>query len=109
MKSIYSAQKDSILSLYCSGLSSHQTASKTGLGKSTVAHFLKSIYPDKENQKGGCPSKLSPPDKRAVVNHIVSGKADNAIQATHFINSIITNPVSSQTWLVVGQCFVWQI
>jgi len=47
--------------------------------------------------KLGHPSRLTPTDKRAIVHHIISGKADNAIQATQSINSIITNSVSHQT------------
>jgi transposase len=97
MKSISSSQTDNILSLYTSQYSVHQIAAKTGLGKSTVARVIKKAFPDKENLVGGRPSKLSATDKRAVVQQIISGKADNAVQATHFINSIITNPVSSQT------------
>jgi hypothetical protein len=31
------------------------------------------------------------------VRQITTGKLDNAVQATQFVNSIIPNPVSSQT------------
>ena len=52
---------------------------------------------DKENHPGGCPSKLSPHDKQSIINQISSGRLDNAVQATQFINSIIPTPVTPQT------------
>jgi len=52
---------------------------------------------DKENSKGGCPSKLSSHDKQAIICQITTGKIDNAVQATHFINNIISSPVTPQT------------
>lgn len=97
MKPISSAQRETILVLHSSDSSAHQVASKTGLGKSTVARALKKALPYKENIKLGHPSKLIPTDKRAIVHHIISGRADNAVQAAQFINSIIINPVSPQT------------
>jgi hypothetical protein len=44
---------------------------------------------DKENSKGGCPSKLSSGDKRSIIRQITSGRLDNAVEATHFINNIL--------------------
>ena len=64
---------------------------------STVARVLQEVQPDKENHHGGHPSKLSPTNKCAIVQRILIGKASNAVQATHFINTIISTPVSSQT------------
>ena len=78
-------------------ISCRQIASQTGIGKSTVARVLHEIQPEKERHHGGRPSKLSPTNKQAVVQQIITGKVNNAVQATHFINSIISSPVSSQT------------
>jgi hypothetical protein len=39
----------------------------------------------------------SPLLTRAIIQHITTGKADNAVQATHYINSTITTHISSQT------------
>ncbi|KAJ8579746.1 hypothetical protein M405DRAFT_754140, partial [Rhizopogon salebrosus TDB-379] len=89
MKPISSAQKDNILVLCTSGLSTRQIASKTGVSRSTIATVIKQNLPDKENTKMGCPPKLTPQNKRAIVHQILSGKASNAVQATKFINSII--------------------
>ena len=97
MKSIPTSIKANILVLSESGLSAGQIASKTGLGKSTVARVIKEILPEKENIKLGHPSKLSSLDKRRVVSSITTGKADNAVQATHLINSALSSPISAQT------------
>ena len=97
MKAISTAQKDNILSLSYAGLSARQISSRTGVCKSTVAKFIKESHPDKENSCGGRPSKLISTDKRAIIQHITTGKADNAVQVTHYINSTITTTVSSQT------------
>jgi hypothetical protein len=51
----------------------------------------KKIYP------GGRPSKLSTHNKQSIVHQITTGKLDNAVQATQFINSIIPKSVSSHT------------
>ena len=52
---------------------------------------------DKENYKGGRPSKLSPTNQRRIVNQIITSKLDNAIQATNYTNTIIQKPVCPQT------------
>ena len=52
---------------------------------------------NKENNPGGHPSKLSACDKQSIICQISSGKLDNAVQATQFINSIIPNPITPQT------------
>ena len=62
-----------------------------------MARVLQQIQSDKENHHGGHPSKFSPTNKCAIVQRILTGKASNAVQATHFINTIISTPVSSQT------------
>ena len=97
MKHLSAAQRDNIISIASLALSCQNIASQTGIGKSTVARVLKEVQPDKENHYGGCPSKLSPTNKCAIVQRILTGKASNAVQATHFINTIISTPVSSQT------------
>ena len=97
MKSISSTQKDNILVLSSSGQSIYQIASKTDLGKSTVARVINKHIPNKENVKMGHPSKLTSYDKRAIIHHVLSGKASNAVQATKFINSIIPTTVCTQT------------
>ena len=69
--------------------------------KSTQHAFIISLlqegYSDKENNKGGHPSKLTAKDKQAIICQITTGKLDNAIQATHYINNVITSPVCPQT------------
>ena len=43
------------------------------------------------------PTVLSIWDKQAIIHQIITGKLDNAVQATQFINSTISNPISTDT------------
>ena len=63
---------------------------------------------DKENHPGGHLAKLTPCDKQAIVRQISTGRLDTAVQATNFINNIISNPVSSKTvWNVLKEEGYW--
>jgi len=53
---------------------------------------------DKENHRGGRPSKLSPTNQRRIITQITTGKLDNAVHATNYINTIIQSPVCPQTF-----------
>ena len=97
MKSIPTSKRANILVLTESGLTARQIASNTGLGKSTVAKVIKELLPEKENVKLGRPSKLSSLDKNRIVSSITTGKADNAVQATHLMNPVLASPISAQT------------
>jgi len=97
MKPIFLTQKDNILVLSFSGLSTRNIASKTDLSKATVARVIKKSTPDKENINISHPSKLTPYDKWAIIHCILTGEASNAVQATKIINSIIPSTVSTQT------------
>jgi len=59
MKDISSTQYSQVISLLQDGYSCRKIATKTGLGKSTVHEISQKFYLDKENHKGGRPSKLS--------------------------------------------------
>jgi len=74
-----------------------EVAKKTGVGKSTVGEIRKEVLPNKENIKNGCPSKLTPHDKRRIIHQIESGKLATADQAAELINSISTNHICAQT------------
>ena len=97
MKPTSCTQRSTVISLLQDGYSLHQIESKTGLRKSTIGRIKKEVDGDKENSKGGRPSKLSPSDKRSIIRQITSGRLDNAVEATHFINNILPNPVTPQT------------
>jgi len=97
MKPISASTRANICFLSESALSARKISSQTGLGKSTVARVIKEIHPGKENIKLGHPSKLSPTDRRRIVSSITSGKVENAVQATHLINSALSSPITSQT------------
>ena len=97
MHPISSADKENILSLASHGHSTRSIAKKTGLGKSTVIRTLHKILPNRQMPSSGCPSKLSSTDQHAILSQITTGRAANAVQATKHINTIISNPVSSET------------
>jgi len=97
MKSISAAQHSFVVSLLKDGYSHCQIQSRTGLGRGTVGRISKEVEMNKENNSGGRPSKLSAHDKQSIVHQISSGKLDNAVQATQFINIIIPSPFTPQT------------
>jgi len=97
MKSISSSQRSTIISLLTEGYSMHKIQLKTGSGKSTIGRINKEVDLNKENNRGGCPSKLSCHNKQSIIHQITTGKLDNAVQATNFINNIISSPVTPQT------------
>ena len=97
MRPISATQHSSIVSLLNEGYSQHQIQAKTGLGKGTVGRISKEVEGNKENHPGGRPFKLSAHDKTTIICQITTGKLNNAVQATKFINSIIPDSVSAQT------------
>ena len=97
MKAISSAYNANVISLLLSDHSIRKVESITGLGKPTVGRIYQELEWDMENYKGGRPSKLSPTDQRRIVNQIITGKLDNAVQATNYINTIIQKPICLQT------------
>src|SRR5882762_1185928 len=94
MKSISAEKHSSVVSLLNEGYSQHQIHTRTCLGKGTIGRISKEVEGNKENHPGGHPSKLSPHDKQSIICQISSGKLDNAVQATQFINSTISTPIT---------------
>ena len=90
-------QHSTVISLLKEEYSVCQIESKTGLGRSTVGRVKKETDLDKENSKGGCPSKLSSHNTQSIICQITTGRLDNAVQAVHFINYILPSPVTPQT------------
>jgi transposase len=97
MKAISSADKVNGISLLLSGHSIRKVESITGLGKSTVGRIYQQVEMDKDNHKKNRLSKLSPAEQRRIVSQTTTGKLDNAVQATNYINTIIQNLVCPQT------------
>jgi len=97
MQPTSSTKCSQVISLLNDGYSLHQIEAKTCLGKSTIGRIKKEINVDKENSKGGFPSKLSYHDIQSIICQITTGKLDNAVQATHFINNNLPNPITPQS------------
>jgi hypothetical protein len=97
IKSISSIQHSTVVSLLQAGYYLSQIQSKAGLWKSTIGRINKEVERNKENCKGDCPFKLTPPNKQSIICQITTGKLNNAVQTTHFINNTLPDSVTSQT------------
>jgi IS30 family transposase len=97
MCSISSAQKENIIALASNGQSTRKIASSLGVSQPTVVRVLQNLLSNHQSSHSGRPSKLSATSERAIITQIITEKVANAVQATKHINSIIPNPVSSQT------------
>ena len=97
MKKTSSQKIQDVTILLQQGYSCRQVQSITGISKTTASRINKTYTEDEENNKGGGPSKLSAADQRRIISKITTGQLDNAVQATHFINNIIQDPVNPQT------------
>ena len=73
MKPTFSTQHSTVISLLKEGYSVCKIESKTGLGRSTVGRIKKKTDLNKENSKGGCPSKLSSRDTQPIIHQITTG------------------------------------
>jgi transposase len=97
MRPTSAAKHSSVVSLLTQGYPHRQIHAKTGISLGTIGKINKELDSNKENNHGGRPSKLSARDKQSIIRQITSGKLDNAVQATQFINNTLTNPVHPQT------------
>ena len=98
MRPISAAQHSLAVSLLNKGYSQYQIQTRTGLWKGTVERInneVKKVERKKETHSGGCPSKLSTHNNHTILCQITTGKLNNAVQATRFINSIIPDSFSS--------------
>ena len=95
MNPISTSKRYNIISFSSHGLSIRKIAFYTGLGKSAVAQVLQELEQEGPRLHGGHPSKLSDTNKQAIMQQIITGKTENAVQATKFINSIVNLSVSS--------------
>ena len=97
MKATSAANCTSVISLLEQGYSVRDVEKRASLGKSTVGRIKDGMYTDRENNHGGCSSKLSAHDKTSIIHQIQSGRLDTVVQATHSINSILPHPDHPQT------------
>ena len=73
MKPTSATQHSIVISLLKEGYFVCQIESKTGLGESTVGRIKKKTDLDKENSKGGHPSKLFSCDTQSIICQITTG------------------------------------
>ena len=97
MRTISAAKHSSVLSLLEQGYSYCQIHNKTSISLGTISKIGKEVDANKENNPGGCPSKLSAHDKQFIIWQINSGRLDNTVKATDFIDSTLLDPGHPQT------------
>ena len=97
MRPLSNTKRKETLNLLSAGLSAWDVAFQLGIGKSTVGKLLKELDCNKENRRGGRPSKLTDSDTCTLICQITTGRMDNAVEATLYINNHLDNPVTPQT------------
>ena len=93
MRLTSAAKCSSVPSLLEQGYSYCQIHNKTSINLGTISKIGKGVDANKENNPGGCPSKLSTHDKQSIIQQINSGRLESAVQAKYFINSTLTHLV----------------
>ena len=97
MRALSSSEVEKIIHLIDSGHSNRQIASLTHHSTYTISHIWSEHHPDVLKSSGGRPLKLSPTDIRHAVHLINTGKADNATQVAHSLQSITNQSLSCET------------
>lgn len=97
MHPISKAKHQTVVSMLLAGESFRDIEKKTGVGKSSVGKIRIKEGLNNENIKMGRKPKLTLWDRRRLSSQFESGKLDNAVQATEYINSINTTQVTPQT------------
>ena len=97
MRPISITKHFSVLSLLEQGYSHCQIHDRTSVGMGTISRIGREVNTNKENNSGDRPAKLSVCDKQSILCQITSGKLNNAVQATNFINSTLPHSVHPQT------------
>jgi hypothetical protein len=97
MRSISPTQIKHILSQLDSGHSANQISSSTGVHTSTISRLRSKHCSSLQKSLGGRPSKLFPANKCHAIHLITSRMAENAVQITKTLSSIINQPLSTKT------------
>ena len=67
MRPTSAAKRSSVLSLLEQGYSYCQIHNRTSISLGTISKIGKEVDANKENNPGGCPSKLSTHDKQSII------------------------------------------
>src|SRR5215510_7336714 len=97
MRSLSPTLTQHILHLLDSGKSAHQICDSTGVHTSTICRLRSKHHSSLQKSSGGCPSLLSPVNIHHGVHLITSLKAENAVQVSKTLGSIINQPISAKT------------
>ena len=97
MRSLSSAQKNTILTMLDAGCSAHSIASTTGVHASTISRLRSKECSELQKSSGGHLTKLSPTNVRYAVHLITTRKAENAVQVTKTLKNITNQSLSPST------------
>ena len=97
MKKISKDTKNNIISLIDSGHSSRKIAAQLGISHSTVMREHARLRPNVQKRKAGRPAKLTVVDKRNIVQNIMAGKADTAVQLARNLGDSTKTKISPDT------------
>ena len=97
MKRISDDNKGDILTHIDNGKRDRDIASTKLASRSTIQNISKKYRPNIELNKPGHPRKLSPQNKRFLVNAITSGSLDTAVEANKLLKTSLNVSVSNET------------
>src|SRR5262245_57329957 len=97
MRSLLPALTQHILHLLDSGKSAHEISDSSGVHTSTICRLCSKHRSSLQKSSGGCPSLLSPTNIQHGVHLITSLKAENAVQVSKTLGSIINQSISTKT------------
>ena len=109
MCALSASQLEKVLHLIDSDHSNYQISSLTGHSTATISCLWSKHHPHIPKSSGGRPSKLSQTNIRHAVCLINSGKADNATQITHSLQSITNQSLSRELSAATWKWLVWKL
>ena len=79
IKATSPAQCSIVACLLAEGYFQYQIEAKSSLGKSTIRRISRELKVDKESYPEGCPAKLTPHNKQAIIQQISTERLDTAV------------------------------
>ena len=97
MRTLFSAQKNYILSSLNAGHSAHSIASTSGIHASTISRLHSKEHSKLLKFAGGRLSKLSPANFHYAVHLITTWRSENAVQVIKTPRNVINQPLFPST------------
>ena len=97
MRPLSDHTKANIRAQVTQGKSTRQIATSLGVGRSTVAEYIKKNCPEAPRNSGGRPKRLSDQDKRFAARQIPSGNAKTAVDVAKSLKEQLDKDVTPRT------------